>query len=135
MVLIRWLSCGGIQLMEKSGPEKRNDGCRAGCSQARTLVEHEHAVRREIVVAGEGLAGQKIVHRLVEGDAHGGILVVEQEINLLVALLPEADFDVVGHLEQRMEVAQLARPQDQVEIKTLLADRADVDGPGRGCSW
>src|SRR5207248_10639134 len=34
------------------------------------FVEHEHAMRRQVVVALQGGAGQKIVHRLVELNAH-----------------------------------------------------------------
>ena len=35
------------------------------------LVQHEHAVWREVVIAGEGVAGEVVVHRLVKLDAHG----------------------------------------------------------------
>ena len=92
------------------------------------LVEHQHAVRRQIVVAGEGVAGEKIVHRLVELDAHGRILVVEQKINARAFLLSHADLDVFRHFEQRMQGAHLAQPDYEVVIKMLMAHGADVDG-------
>src|SRR5439155_3086101 len=42
------------------------------------FVEDQHAVGREVVVALQDGAGQKIVHGFVKLDAHGRILVVEE---------------------------------------------------------
>lgn len=47
----------------------------------RMFVEDQHTVWRQIVVAGEGVAGEEIVHRLVKLDSHRRILVVQQEEN------------------------------------------------------
>jgi hypothetical protein len=66
-----------------------------------------HAVGREVVIAAEGPFGQKIVHRFVEGDAHGGVLVVEQKEYLGALLLPHADFHRIGHFEQRCNTHRL----------------------------
>jgi hypothetical protein len=35
------------------------------------LIEHEHAVRLEIVICSEGVAGQEIMHRFVELSRKG----------------------------------------------------------------
>ena len=53
---------------------------------------------------------------------------VQQEINPGVVFLSQADFDGVGHFEQRKEIAQLPQPDDQVVVKMLVAHGADVDG-------
>ena len=37
----------------------------------RMFVQHEHSVRREIIIAGQRLAGEEIVHGFVELDADG----------------------------------------------------------------
>ena len=92
------------------------------------FVEDEHAVRREVVVAGEGVAGEEIVHGLVKLDAHGRILVVEQKKDAHAFLLAHADFDVFGHFEQGLQAAHLAQPRNEVVIKMLVAHRADVNG-------
>ena len=42
-----------------------------GRLRAGMFIEHQDAMRREVVVAGEGVAGQEIVHGLVKLDAHG----------------------------------------------------------------
>ena len=36
-------------------------------------------MRREVVIAGEGVAGEVVVHGFVKLDAHGRVLVVEQK--------------------------------------------------------
>lgn len=92
------------------------------------FVQHQHAVGREVVVAGDVCAGQVIVHRLVKLDANRGVLVVKQEKHLRSLLLAEADLDRVRHLDQRMQAADLPQPNHQVVVKRLLALRADVNG-------
>ena len=47
------------------------------------LIEHKHTVRRKVIISGEGIARQEIVHRLVELDAHWRVLVVQQEKDAL----------------------------------------------------
>src|SRR5262245_57291591 len=68
------------------------------------------------------------MHRLIELQAQRRVLVVEEEKDFASILLSEADFDIVGHLEQRLEVAKLAQPGDQIVIKMRVAERADIDG-------
>ncbi len=48
----------------------------------RVLIQHEYAVGREVIIAGERVAGEEIVHGLVELDAHRRILMIEQEKRL-----------------------------------------------------
>src|ERR1043165_3210159 len=92
------------------------------------FVEHQYPVRRQIVIAGKGIAGKEIVHRLVKLDAQRRVLVVQQEINPGIILLAQAHLDIIRHLEQRMEIAKLAQPRDEVPIKVLMALGADVNG-------
>ena len=92
------------------------------------FVKDQHAVRRDVVVAGERVAREEIVHRFVELDADGRVLVVEQEENAHAFLFAHADFDVFGNLEQRLQSAHLAQPDDEVVIKMLVAHGADVNG-------
>lgn len=42
----------------------------------RVLVKNQHAVRRQVVISSEILAGEEVVHRLVKLDSHRGILVI-----------------------------------------------------------
>src|SRR6266478_3990038 len=102
-----------------------------GCGDALGLgvfVHDEHAVRLEVIIAGEGVAGEKVVHRFVKLEPHLGVLMVQQEVNVCAVLLAQADFDVVRHLEERVKVAKLAQPDDQVVVEMLVAERADVNG-------
>ena len=94
----------------------------------RLFVEDEDAVRGEVVVAGEGAAGEGVVHGLEEGDAHGGILVVDEEVDFDAVALPHADFHGVGHLEQRVDADELAQPDHEIVVELLVAHGADVDG-------
>ena len=71
------------------------------------FVQHEHAMRWEVVIAGKVVAGQEIVHGFVELDSEWRVLMIQQEEHLGVFLLAHADFDVVGDLEQWMEIAKL----------------------------
>ena len=93
----------------------------------RMFVQHQHAVRRQIVRPGEGRAREEVVHRFVELDAHWRGLMVEQEENFPIVRLAHAHFHVVRHFEQRMETAQLPQPHGEVVVKVLLAHRADID--------
>ena len=90
------------------------------------FVEDEHAVPRKVVVAGDGVAGEVVVHRLVKMDADGRILMVEQEINPRAFLLAHADLDIFGDFEQGLPPAHLAQPGNEVVIEMLVAQRADV---------
>ena len=85
-------------------------------------------MRGQIIIAGKGAAGQEIMHWLIKTDANGGILVVEEEIDLHLIFLPHAHFDGVGHFEQRMNAAHLPQPDNQIMIKGLLTDRSKVNG-------
>src|SRR5260221_1544197 len=103
-------------------------GFRCGNFVFRMLVQHKHAVGWKIVVAGKGVAREKIVHRFVKLDADGRVLVVEQKENARALLFPHTDLDAFGNLEQRMEAAHLAQPHNEVVVKMLVAHRADVNG-------
>src|SRR5882724_4188193 len=94
----------------------------------RMVIEHEDAVGREVEITGDGRAGEEIVHGLVELDADGGVLVVQQEIDAGVFLLAQADLDGVGHFQEGLDVAGLPEPDDEVLVKMLVAHGADVDG-------
>jgi len=49
---------------------------------SRSLVQDEHAVRRQIEVAGDRLIGQKIVHWFEKRNPDGCMLVVEEKVYL-----------------------------------------------------
>src|SRR6266850_2214390 len=53
---------------------------------------------------------------------------IEKEKNAIVISLAQADFDIIRHLEQGMEVTQLAQPGEQVVVEMLVALGADIDG-------
>ena len=91
------------------------------------FVQNENAVRLQIVISGKRVSGQKIVHRFIKLQPQRGALMVQKEIDFRIVLLPQADFDVVGDLEQRMEVAQLPQPDHEVGIEMLMALCADVN--------
>ena len=64
------------------------------------IIEDQDAMRWEIEVASKRAAGEKIVHGLVKLDAHGRILVIEEEINARVFLLAHGDLHGVRHFEK-----------------------------------
>ena len=66
------------------------------------------------------------MHRLVKLDAHRRVLVIQQEENLRAFLFPHAHLHGVRHLEQRMQIAHLAQPGDEIVVKMLVALRADI---------
>src|SRR5258705_13995824 len=74
------------------------------------FVQHEHAVRRQIVASGERVSGQEIVHRFVKVQAHRRTLVIQEEENPLAVLLTHTDLDRVRHFEQWVEAAEIAQP-------------------------
>ena len=69
------------------------------------FVENEDAVRRQIVISCQRAARQEIVHGFVELDAHGRVLMVQQEIEAEIPFLPHADFDGVRNFQQRLHAA------------------------------
>src|SRR5215471_11764464 len=75
---------------------------RLGCLM---FVEHQDAMRLEVVIAGESVAGEIIVHRLVKLHAKWRSLVIQQKINLCIVLLPHADLDIIRNLEQWLQIA------------------------------
>ena len=85
-------------------------------------------MRWQIVITGKRLARQKIVHRFEKRDADRAVLMVEQEIDFHVVLLPHADLDLVRHFEQGMNVAHLPKPREQIGVEMLMALGADVNG-------
>ena len=85
-------------------------------------------MRREVIVAGKGVARQVVMHRLVKLDADGRVLVVEQKVNAGAFFFPHADLDIFRNLEQRVQGAHLAQPGNEVVIKILVALGADVNG-------
>src|SRR5262249_7434898 len=92
------------------------------------FVEDENAVGLQVEISGNGCAGQKIVHGFVKLDAERRALMVEKEIDVSVISVSHADFDLVGDLEQRMNIAHLPKPGEEVGIEMLMALGADVDG-------
>ena len=52
---------------------------------------------------------------------------IQQEIEPRVLLLPHADLDGVRHFQERMQIAKLAQPDNQVIVKMLVAHRPDVN--------
>src|SRR5665213_4211229 len=88
----------GLCFLREDGGVQALDGSVGGA-----LVQDQDAVGREVVVAAEGAFGEEIMHRLVEGDAHRGALVIEEEINFGVFFLPQADFDGVRHFEKTVQ--------------------------------
>ena len=64
-------------------------------------------------------------------------LVVEQEEDFRARLLAHADLDGVGHLEQLMQGAERAQPVNQIIVKRLVGNGADIDGLAQAewCSW
>ena len=101
------------------------------------FVEDEHAVRRKVVVAGEGVAREEVVHGLVKLDAHGRILVVEQKEDARAFLFAHADFDVFGDFEQGLQAAHLAQPRQRGRDKNAGGSSCRCKWPcrGRSCSW
>src|SRR5208282_147408 len=101
----------------RNSPESRQPDSNRGGGVSRfgfdTFVKDQHAMRRNVVVAGERIAREEIVHGFVELDADGRVLVVEQEENAHAFLLAHADFDVFGNLEQWLQPAHLAQPDGE----------------------
>ena len=60
----------GTEGREASGGEGEH-GPWSGLRLGLVLVQDEHAVGREVVIAGKGIAGEEIVHRFEELDADG----------------------------------------------------------------
>lgn len=92
------------------------------------LVKDKDAVRRDVVVSGEGLAAEEIVHWFVELQAHWRVLVVEQKEDLGVVFLAHADFDSVWNFNERNDAALCAKPGDKVIIEILVADESEING-------
>ena len=92
------------------------------------FVEDEDAVRLEIEISRDGGAGEEIVHRLVKLDAVGCRLMVKQKEDIRIVFVAHADFNLIGHFEQGMDVAQLAKPRDEVGVEVLMTLCANVDG-------
>jgi hypothetical protein len=92
------------------------------------FVEDENAVGLEVKVSRDGCAGEEIVHRFVKLNAVGGGLMIEKEVNVCIVPVTHADLNLIGHFEQGMNIAHLAKPGDQVRIEMLVALGADVNG-------
>src|SRR5262249_20607339 len=56
------------------------------------FVQNQHPMGGQIVIPGESLACEKVVHRFVKVQAHVRGLVVEQKVNLAIVFLPHAHF-------------------------------------------
>ena len=85
-------------------------------------------MRGQVVITGKRAAGQEIVHGFVELDAHGRVLMIDQNIHPHARFLAHADLDVIRHFQQGLNAAGLPQPQDEVVIKGLVALGADIDG-------
>ena len=85
-------------------------------------------MRLQVEVSGEGIAGEKIVHRFVKLNAVGGGLMIEKEVNVCIVPVTHADLNLIGHFEQGMNIAHLAKPGNQIRIEMLMALSADVNG-------
>src|SRR5437899_9107751 len=94
----------------------------------RMLIQNQHSMWLQVVIAGNVVAGQKVVHRFIKLDAHRRILMVEQEKNVRIFPGSHADLDVFRHFEQRMEIAHLTQPSEEIDVKMLMAERPDVNG-------
>ena len=92
------------------------------------FVEDENAVRLEVEVSRNSCAGEEIVHGLVKLYAVWSSLVVEQEKDVRIVSVAHADFDLIGYFEQRVNVAHLPKPREQIGVEMLMALGADVDG-------
>jgi hypothetical protein len=92
------------------------------------FVEDEDAVRLQVEISGNGCAREKIVHWLVKLDPEWRALMVEEEEDVGIVSMAHADFDLIGHFEQGMNIAHLPKPGDEIGIKMLMALGADVDG-------
>ena len=92
------------------------------------FVEDENTVRLEVKVPGNSCAGKEIVHGFVKLNAVWSGLMIEQEIDVGIVFVPHADFNLIGHFKQRMDIAHLPKPGEQVSIEMLMALGADVDG-------
>ena len=84
-------------------------------------------MRRQIVIAGDGLARQKVVRGFEELDSNCRVLMVEKEVEPGFVFLPHADLHVLGNFQQRDEIAHLAQPHDEVLVERLMAHGPDVD--------
>jgi hypothetical protein len=92
------------------------------------FVEDQNAVRLEVKVSGNSCAGQEVMHGLVKLDAEGRSLMVEEEKDVGIVFVAHADLNLIGHFEQRMNIAHLTKPGNEVGIEMLMALSADVDG-------
>lgn len=92
------------------------------------FVEDENAVGLKVKVSRDGCAREEVVHRFVKLDAEGRRLMVEKEKDVCIVSVSHADFNLIGHLEQGMNIAHLAKPGDQIRIEMLMALSADVNG-------
>ena len=91
------------------------------------FVEDEDAMWLEVEISGNGGAGEEIMHGLIKLDAVRGSIVIEQKINVGVVFVAHADFDLIGHFDQRMDIAELAEPGDEIGVEMLMALGADVN--------
>src|SRR5579864_7990957 len=55
------------------------------------FIQHQHAVGLQVVIAGEGIAREEIVHWFVERDSDRGTLVVQKKENAGVIFLTHAN--------------------------------------------
>ena len=92
------------------------------------FIKDENAVRLQVKISGNGCATQKIVHGFVKLDAERRALMVEQEKDVRIVSVSHADFDLFRDLEQRMDVAHLTKPGEEIGIEMLMALGADVNG-------
>lgn len=76
------------------------------------FIQHQDAMRGEIVIPGEGLASEKIVHGLVKVESNRRMLMIQKEIDLPIILLPHAHFHGVRHFQQGVKIAELTQPRD-----------------------
>src|SRR5262245_55260053 len=90
---------GALCLLGKGNTDKsRLTGLRL-CPWRAMLIEYQDPMRLQVVIAREGVAGEKIVHGLIELDTQRGTLMVEEEKDTAVVALPHAHLHCIRHFE------------------------------------
>ena len=91
------------------------------CFGRAMFIQYQDAMGWQIVVSGESISGQKVMHRFIELEPKWRVLMIQKEIYPGIIFLPQTDLNVIGHFQQRMQVAQLPQPNDQIIIEVLVA--------------
>jgi hypothetical protein len=92
------------------------------------FVEDKNAMGLEVIIAGESVAGEEVVHGFVKLKAQRRALMIKQKEYTCIVFLPETHLNSVGHFQEGMEIAHLTQPGDQVAIKMGMTLGTDVYG-------